>query len=85
MVVLDFFVFVEGVCNIKSMWEKGNVFLFFIVVGILNKEIVGLKVGVFSCINEWLIKILDGNKLFVFKFFDLRLGDVFSKWNFWEK
>uniref|UniRef100_A0A452SV81 Caldesmon 1 n=1 Tax=Ursus americanus TaxID=9643 RepID=A0A452SV81_URSAM len=52
----------EGVRNIKSMWEKGNVFSSPAVSGTPNKETAGLKVGVSSRINEWLTKTPDGNK-----------------------
>ncbi|XP_047276829.1 caldesmon isoform X12 [Homo sapiens] len=52
----------EGVRNIKSMWEKGNVFSSPTAAGTPNKETAGLKVGVSSRINEWLTKTPDGNK-----------------------
>ncbi|XP_041112903.1 non-muscle caldesmon-like isoform X2 [Polyodon spathula] len=46
----------EGVRNIKSMWEKGNVFSSPGSPGAPNKETAGLKVGVASRINDWLNK-----------------------------
>ncbi|CAO2603144.1 Non-muscle caldesmon [Lemmus lemmus] len=52
----------EGVRNIKSMWERGNVFSSPSASGTPNKETAGLKVGVSSRINEWLTKSPDGNK-----------------------
>uniref|UniRef100_A0A452I816 Uncharacterized protein n=1 Tax=Gopherus agassizii TaxID=38772 RepID=A0A452I816_9SAUR len=52
----------EGVRNIKSMWEKGNVFSSPSGPGTPNKETAGLKVGVSSRINEWLTKTPDTNK-----------------------
>uniref|UniRef100_A0A8C9EWE0 Caldesmon 1 n=1 Tax=Pavo cristatus TaxID=9049 RepID=A0A8C9EWE0_PAVCR len=52
----------EGVRNIKSMWEKGNVFSSPGGTGTPNKETAGLKVGVSSRINEWLTKTPEGNK-----------------------
>ncbi|ELK13835.1 Non-muscle caldesmon [Pteropus alecto] len=52
----------EGVRNMKSMWEKGNVFSSPAASGTPNKETAGLKVGVSSRINEWLTKTPDGNK-----------------------
>ncbi|XP_063523910.1 caldesmon isoform X21 [Pongo pygmaeus] len=75
----------EGVRNIKSMWEKGNVFSSPTAAGTPNKETAGLKVGVSSRINEWLTKTPDGNKSPAPKPSDLRPGDVSSKRNLWEK
>ncbi|XP_051007711.1 caldesmon [Acomys russatus] len=75
----------EGVRNIKSMWEKGNVFSSPFASGTPNKETAGLKVGVSSRINEWLTKSPDGNKSPAPKPSDLRPGDVSGKRNLWEK
>lgn len=75
----------EGVRNIKSMWEKGNVFSSPSASGTPNKETAGLKVGVSSRINEWLTKTPDGNKSPAPKPSDLRPGDVSGKRNLWEK
>nr|XP_031530477.1 caldesmon isoform X3 [Vicugna pacos] len=75
----------EGVRNIKSMWEKGNVFSSPSAPGTPNKETAGLKVGVSSRINEWLTKTPDGNKSPAPKPSDLRPGDVSGKRNLWEK
>nr|XP_040147337.1 caldesmon isoform X3 [Ictidomys tridecemlineatus] len=75
----------EGVRNIKSMWEKGNVFSSPTASGTPNKETAGLKVGVSSRINEWLTKTPDGNKSPAPKPSDLRPGDVTGKRNLWEK
>ncbi|KAM6201402.1 caldesmon [Rhynchocyon petersi] len=75
----------EGVRNIKSMWEKGNVFSSPTAPGTANKETAGLKVGVSSRINEWLTKTPDGNKSPAPKPSDLRPGDVSGKRNLWEK
>nr|XP_008536558.1 PREDICTED: caldesmon isoform X4 [Equus przewalskii] len=75
----------EGVRNIKSMWEKGNVFSPPAASGTPNKETAGLKVGVSSRINEWLTKTPDGNKSPAPKPSDLRPGDVSGKRNLWEK
>uniref|UniRef100_A0A8C2U497 Caldesmon 1 n=2 Tax=Coturnix japonica TaxID=93934 RepID=A0A8C2U497_COTJA len=74
----------EGVRNIKSMWEKGNVFSSPGGAGTPNKETAGLKVGVSSRINEWLTKTPD-NKSPAPKPSDLRPGDVSGKRNLWEK
>ncbi|XP_076422648.1 caldesmon isoform X5 [Peromyscus maniculatus bairdii] len=75
----------EGVRNIKSMWERGNVFSSPSASGTPNKETAGLKVGVSSRINEWLTKSPDGNKSPAPKPSDLRPGDVSGKRNLWEK
>ncbi|XP_067415232.1 caldesmon isoform X4 [Emydura macquarii macquarii] len=75
----------EGVRNIKSMWEKGNVFSSPSGTGTPNKETAGLKVGVSSRINEWLTKTPDSNKSPAPKPSDLRPGDVSNKRNIWEK
>ncbi|NXJ81336.1 CALD1 protein, partial [Trogon melanurus] len=75
----------EGVRNIKSMWEKGNVFSSPSGTGTPNKETAGLKVGVSSRINEWLTKTPESNKSPAPKPSDLRPGDVSSKRNLWEK
>ncbi|XP_024410760.2 caldesmon isoform X5 [Desmodus rotundus] len=75
----------EGVRNIKSMWEKGNVFSSPTTSGTPNKETAGLKVGVSSRINEWLTKTPDGNRAPAPKPSDLRPGDVSGKRNLWEK
>ncbi|KAG8579792.1 hypothetical protein GDO81_011054 [Engystomops pustulosus] len=75
----------EGVRNIKSMWEKGNVFSSPSGVVSPNKETAGLKVGVSSRINEWLTKTPETNKTPSAKPLDLRPGDVSGKRNIWEK
>ncbi|XP_060236149.1 caldesmon isoform X1 [Meriones unguiculatus] len=74
----------EGVRNIKSMWEKGDVFSSPSASATPNKETAGLKVGVSSRINEWLTKSPD-NKSPAPKPSDLRPGDVSGKRNLWEK
>ncbi|KAM8971864.1 caldesmon [Pelodytes ibericus] len=75
----------DGVRNIKSMWEKGNVFSSPGNVVSPNKETAGLKVGVSSRINEWLTKTPETNKSPASKPSDLRPGDVSGKRNIWEK
>ncbi|XP_075066336.1 caldesmon isoform X2 [Mixophyes fleayi] len=75
----------DGVRNIKSMWEKGNVFSSPGGVVSPNKETAGLKVGVSSRINEWLTKTPETNKSPSSKPSDLRPGDVSGKRNIWEK
>ncbi|XP_016161657.1 PREDICTED: caldesmon isoform X1 [Ficedula albicollis] len=81
----DLHVPAEGVRNIKSMWEKGNVFSSPSGAGTPNKETAGLKVGVSSRINEWLTKTPESNKSPAPKPSDLRPGDVSGKRNLWEK
>ncbi|KAL9854858.1 caldesmon isoform 2-T4 [Geothlypis trichas] len=81
----DLHVPAEGVRNIKSMWEKGNVFSSPSGTGTPNKETAGLKVGVSSRINEWLTKTPEGNKSPAPKPSDLKPGDVSGKRNLWEK
>ncbi|XP_054844460.1 caldesmon isoform X8 [Eublepharis macularius] len=75
----------EGVRNIKSMWERGNVFSSPSGTGTPNKETAGLKVGVSSRINEWLTKTPENNKSPAPKPSDLKPGDVSGKRNLWEK
>ncbi|XP_009901090.2 caldesmon [Dryobates pubescens] len=81
----DLHVPAEGVRNIKSMWEKGNVFSSPSGTGTPNKETAGLKVGVSSRINEWLTKTPESNKSPAPKPSDLKPGDVSGKRNLWEK
>ncbi|XP_064011705.1 caldesmon isoform X7 [Pogoniulus pusillus] len=81
----DLHVPAEGVRNIKSMWEKGNVFSSPSGAGAPNKETAGLKVGVSSRINEWLTKTPESNKSPAPKPSDLKPGDVSGKRNLWEK
>ncbi|NXK30714.1 CALD1 protein, partial [Piprites chloris] len=81
----DLHVPAEGVRNIKSMWEKGNVFSSPSGIGTPNKETAGLKVGVSSRINEWLTKTPESNKSPAPKPSDLKPGDVSGKRNLWEK
>ncbi|XP_058882871.1 non-muscle caldesmon-like isoform X2 [Acipenser ruthenus] len=73
----------EGVRNMKSMWEKGNVFSSPGSPGAPNKETAGLKVGVASRINDWLNKTPD-SKTAGGKPADLKPGDVTNKRSLWE-
>uniref|UniRef100_A0A803JNL0 Caldesmon 1 n=1 Tax=Xenopus tropicalis TaxID=8364 RepID=A0A803JNL0_XENTR len=75
----------DGVRNIKSMWEKGNVFSSPGGALSPNKETATIKVGVSSRINEWLTKTPETNKTTPSKPSDLRPGDVSGKRNLWEK
>ncbi|XP_050179329.1 caldesmon isoform X2 [Myiozetetes cayanensis] len=81
----DLHVAAEGVRNIKSMWEKGNVFSSPSGTATPNKETAGLKVGVSSRINEWLTKTPESSKSSAPKPSDLKPGDVSGKRNLWEK
>ncbi|XP_053320703.1 caldesmon isoform X3 [Spea bombifrons] len=75
----------DGVRNIKSKWETGNVFSSPSNAMSPNKETAGLKVGVSSRINEWLTKTPETSKSPASKPSDLRPGDVSGKRNIWEK
>uniref|UniRef100_A0A8C5MBR1 Caldesmon 1 n=1 Tax=Leptobrachium leishanense TaxID=445787 RepID=A0A8C5MBR1_9ANUR len=75
----------DGVRNIKSKWETGNVFSSPGNVVSPNKETAGLKVGVSSRINEWLTKTPETNKSPATKPSDLRPVDISGKRNLWEK
>ncbi|CAH2276163.1 caldesmon isoform X3 [Pelobates cultripes] len=75
----------DGVRNIKSKWETGNVFSSPGNALSPNKETAGLKVGVSSRISEWLTKTPDTSKSPAAKPSDLRPVDVSGKRNIWEK
>ncbi|XP_041443908.1 caldesmon isoform X2 [Xenopus laevis] len=75
----------DGIRNIKSMWEKGNVFSSPSGALSPNKETANIKVGVSSRINEWLTKTPETNKATPSKPSDLKPGDVSGKRNIWEK
>uniref|UniRef100_A0A6I8P6S6 Caldesmon 1 n=1 Tax=Ornithorhynchus anatinus TaxID=9258 RepID=A0A6I8P6S6_ORNAN len=73
----------EGVRNIKSMWEKGNVFASPTGTGSSNKVSAGGS-WVFAS-TKWLTKTPEGNKSPAPKPSDLRPVDVSNKRNLWEK
>ncbi|XP_066580722.1 non-muscle caldesmon isoform X2 [Amia ocellicauda] len=75
---------VGDVRNIKSMWEKGNVFGSPGTAGGPNKEATGLKFGVASRINDWLNKTPESGKAAGGKPADLKPGDVTNKRSLWE-
>ncbi|XP_069048499.1 caldesmon 1a isoform X5 [Lepisosteus oculatus] len=74
----------DGVRNIKSMWEKGNVFSSPGNPQAPNKEAAGLKFGVASRINDWLNKTPESGKTPGAKPSDLKPGDVTNKRSLWE-
>uniref|UniRef100_W5LXY0 Caldesmon 1b n=1 Tax=Lepisosteus oculatus TaxID=7918 RepID=W5LXY0_LEPOC len=74
----------DGVRNIKSMWEKGNVFSSPGNPQAPNKEAAGLKFGVASRINDWLNKTPESGKTPGAKPADLKPGDVTNKRSLWE-
>ncbi|KAJ8262271.1 hypothetical protein GJAV_G00164530 [Gymnothorax javanicus] len=74
----------DGVRNIKSMWEKGNVFSSPGGPGNSNKEAAGMKIGVAGRINDWLNKTPEPGKPASGKPADLKPGDVTNKRSLWE-
>lgn len=74
----------DGIRNIKSMWEKGNVFSSGGSPGSTNKDAAGIKVGVAGRINDWLTKTPETGKTSGGRPADLKPGDVTSKRNLWE-
>ncbi|KAF4114821.1 hypothetical protein G5714_005044 [Onychostoma macrolepis] len=74
----------DGIRNIKSMWEKGNVFGSGGSPASTNKDAAGIKVGVAGRINDWLNKTPETGKMSGGRPADLKPGDVTSKRNLWE-
>ncbi|XP_060759164.1 caldesmon 1a isoform X3 [Neoarius graeffei] len=81
---MDLPVVSDGVRNIKSMWEKGNVFSSTISTPSSNKDAAGIKVGVAGRINDWLNKTPETSKTPGGRPVDLKPGDVTGKRNLWE-
>ncbi|KAI5094072.1 non-muscle caldesmon [Silurus meridionalis] len=81
---IDLPVVSDGVRNIKSMWEKGNVFSSGISTPSSNKDAAGIKVGVAGRINDWLNKTPETGKTPGGRPVDLKPGDVSGKRNLWE-
>ncbi|XP_023666093.2 uncharacterized protein [Paramormyrops kingsleyae] len=81
---VDLPVVTDGVRNIKSMWERGNVFSSAGTPGSTNKETASMKIGVAGRINDWLNKVPESSKSGGGKPVDLRPGDVTNKRNLWE-
>ncbi|XP_051974145.1 non-muscle caldesmon-like isoform X2 [Xyrauchen texanus] len=74
----------DGIRNIKSMWEKGNVFSSGGSLASTNKDAAGIKVGVAGRINDWLNKTPETGKMSGGRPVDLKPGDVTSKRSLWE-
>ncbi|XP_067284521.1 caldesmon 1a isoform X3 [Pseudorasbora parva] len=74
----------DGIRNIKSMWEKGNVFGSGGSPASTNKDAAGIKVGVAGRINDWLNKTPETGKMSGGRPADLKPGDVTSKRSLWE-
>uniref|UniRef100_A0A8B9RJS8 Caldesmon 1b n=1 Tax=Astyanax mexicanus TaxID=7994 RepID=A0A8B9RJS8_ASTMX len=74
----------DGIRNIKSMWEKGNVFGSGPGTPSSNKDAAGIKVGVAGRINDWLNKTPETGKMSGGRPADLKPGDVTSKRSLWE-
>ncbi|XP_077091124.1 caldesmon 1a isoform X1 [Siphateles boraxobius] len=74
----------DGIRNIKSMWEKGNVFSSGGSPASTNKDAAGIKVGVAGRINDWLNKTPETGKMSGGRPTDLKPGDVTSKRSLWE-
>ncbi|XP_051544178.1 caldesmon 1a isoform X1 [Myxocyprinus asiaticus] len=74
----------DGIRNIKSMWEKGNVFSSGGSPASTNKDAAGIKVGVAGRINDWLNKTPESGKMSGGRPVDLKPGDVTSKRSLWE-
>ncbi|XP_059366727.1 non-muscle caldesmon-like isoform X4 [Carassius carassius] len=81
---IDLPVVTDGIRNIKSMWEKGNVFSSGGSPASTNKDAAGIKVGVAGRINDWLNKTPETGKMSGGRPADLKPGDVTSKRNLWE-
>ncbi|XP_059360853.1 non-muscle caldesmon-like isoform X2 [Carassius carassius] len=81
---IDLPVVTDGIRNIKSMWEKGNVFSSGGSPASTNKDAAGIKVGVAGRINDWLNKTPETGKTSGGRPADLKPGDVTSKRSLWE-
>ncbi|XP_043964008.1 caldesmon 1a isoform X3 [Gambusia affinis] len=75
---------VTDVRNIKSMWEKGNVFSSPGGAGSTFKEAAVIKTGVAGRINDWLNKTPEGGKMSGGRPTDLKPVDVTNKRSLWE-
>ncbi|XP_036004699.1 caldesmon 1a isoform X1 [Fundulus heteroclitus] len=75
---------VTDVRNIKSMWEKGNVFSSPGGGGSTFKEAAVIKTGVAGRINDWLNKTPESGKTSGGRPTDLKPVDVTNKRSLWE-
>ncbi|XP_020495180.2 caldesmon 1a isoform X2 [Labrus bergylta] len=74
----------DGIRNIKSMWEKGNVFTSPGSGGSTFKEAAVMKTGVAGRINDWLNKTPESGKTSGGRPADLKPVDVTNKRSLWE-
>ncbi|XP_054480253.1 caldesmon 1a isoform X6 [Anoplopoma fimbria] len=74
----------DSIRNIKSMWEKGNVFGTPGSAGSPFKEAAVMKTGVAGRINDWLNKTPESGKMSGGKPTDLKPVDVTNKRSLWE-
>eukprot|EP00066_Takifugu_rubripes_P027586 XP_011616852.1 PREDICTED: non-muscle caldesmon-like [Takifugu rubripes] len=81
---VDLPVVADSIRNIKSMWEKGNVFSSPGGGGGQFKEAAAMKTGVAGRINEWLNKTPESGKTSGGRPSDLKPVDVTNKRSLWE-
>ncbi|XP_071380406.1 non-muscle caldesmon-like isoform X5 [Centroberyx affinis] len=74
----------DSIRNIKSMWEKGNVFSSPGGGGGTYKEAAVMKIGVAGRINDWLNKTPESGKTAGGRPADLKPVDVTNKRSLWE-
>uniref|UniRef100_A0A3B5B071 Non-muscle caldesmon-like n=1 Tax=Stegastes partitus TaxID=144197 RepID=A0A3B5B071_9TELE len=74
----------DSIRNIKSMWEKGNVFSSPGSGGSPFKEAAVMKTGVAGRINDWLNKTPESGKTSGGRPADLKPVDVTNKRSLWE-
>uniref|UniRef100_A0A672ZPY8 Caldesmon 1b n=1 Tax=Sphaeramia orbicularis TaxID=375764 RepID=A0A672ZPY8_9TELE len=74
----------DSIRNIKSMWEKGNVFSSPGGSGSTFKEAAVMKTGVAGRINDWLNKTPESSKTSGGRPTDLKPVDVTNKRSLWE-
>ncbi|KAM7378124.1 hypothetical protein PAMA_013156 [Pampus argenteus] len=74
----------DSIRNIKSMWEKGNVFSSPGGSGSVFKEAAVIKTGVAGRINDWLNKTPESGKTPGGRPSDLKPVDVTNKRSLWE-
>uniref|UniRef100_A0A672H4P2 Caldesmon 1b n=1 Tax=Salarias fasciatus TaxID=181472 RepID=A0A672H4P2_SALFA len=81
---VDLPVVTDSIRNIKSMWEKGNVFGSPGGGGSTFKEAAVMKTGVAGRINDWLNKTPESGKMPGGRPTDLKPVDVTNKRSLWE-
>ncbi|XP_034018879.1 non-muscle caldesmon-like isoform X2 [Thalassophryne amazonica] len=74
----------DSIRNIKSMWEKGNVFTSPGSGGSTYKEAAVMKTGVAGRISDWLNKTPESAKTSGGRLADLKPVDVTNKRSLWE-